>query len=335
MRWEGEVAKQRWGVRLKGGSFWDRFGWLPKYDTYMFGRTHQAGEQVKAVLEGDHYRITALHGIGAHLEAIDANQGYTLLHYAHVGAELYDRVSVGLYHLDSWTKDKRKLKELEDAEMVVTGADVRLRGGFLGQAYLAYSWVDAEKATYLGPAIEVMHSYGGRGLAENYLGTEKSENGTGGLKNFAFQYDVSLASILKTFARDALPALRGGDATASLFGLYAITRSPQASPDPAVNRDGRHSFKWGAEVAYFPVASAGLSVRYDRVVQDVDDNASAFRILSPRISVRRRFDFGEGQLYLQWSRYVYGDRVRLRPGQVALESMPDDNVVKLQGQVAF
>ena len=29
-----------------------------------------------------------------------------------------------------------------------------------------------------------MHAYGGRGLTENYLGTQKSNNGTGALWNF-------------------------------------------------------------------------------------------------------------------------------------------------------
>jgi hypothetical protein len=32
---------------------------------------------------------------------------------------------------------------------------------------------------------------------------------------------------------------------------------------------------------------------------------------------------------------VYGERVRLRPGQVALETIPDTDVLKLQAQVSF
>jgi hypothetical protein len=335
MRWFADIFGQKLHVRVKGGAFWDRFGWLQKYDTYMFGRTHQAGLQVRLVLEGDDYRVTALHGIGTHLDAIDANQGLTLLNYFHLGASYRERFEAGFYYLDSWTADKRQLKELTDANMSVTGLDARVHGGPFGDLYAAYSQVHAEQATFLAPAIEVLHSYGGRGLTENYLGTQKSDNGTGGLSSFAYQYNLSLAAIFRSFAPSAVSVLNGGDATLSVFGLYTYTRSNQASPDPQVNKDGRKSFKWGAEAAYFPIAWVGASVRFDRVIPEFDDNASAFRILSPRLTLKRTFDFGEGQIYLQYSRYIYGDRVRLRPGQVALENTPDDNVVKVQAQITF
>ncbi len=41
------------------------------------------------------------------------------------------------------------------------------------------------------------------------------------------------------------------------------------------------------------------------------------------------------QIFIQFSHYDYGARVQLRPGQVALETLPDDNAVKLQAQIAF
>jgi hypothetical protein len=36
-----------------------------------------------------------------------------------------------------------------------------------------------------------------------------------------------------------------------------------------------------------------------------------------------------------YSHYWYGDKVQLRPGQVPLETMPDENVFKLQAQVVW
>jgi len=93
-------------------------------------------------------------------------------------------------------------------------------------------------------------------------------------------------------------------------------------------------FKYGAEVQYWPLHWFGGAFRYDHVVLNVDDDANTYRIFSPRVAVRTDWMQG-GQIFLQWSRYVYGDRVRLRAGQVPLETIPDDNVVKIQAQFAF
>ena len=76
------------------------------------------------------------------------------------------------------------------------------------------------------------------------------------------------------------------------------------------------------------------ALRYDRVILDVQDDASGLRILSPRIGATVNYLLG-AQIFLQYSRYFYGDRVRLRPGQVALETIPDTDVLKLQAQVSF
>ncbi len=35
-------------------------------------------------------------------------------------------------------------------------------------------------------------------------------------------------------------------------------------------------------------------------------------------------------LYIQYSRYIYNERIRLRTGQVQLENFPDDHVLKIQ-----
>ena len=76
------------------------------------------------------------------------------------------------------------------------------------------------------------------------------------------------------------------------------------------------------------------SLRYDRVVLDVDDSANSFRILSPRISFFTSFITRE-MLYIQYSRYLYNERVRLRTGQQNLETIPDDHVLKIQAQMSF
>lgn len=332
-KWEAEGPRLRFRMHARAGSFWDRMGWLENYDTYMFGRTHQMGGQVRLEFGfGRDVTVWLLQGVGAHLESIESNQGLTLLNYLHTGVDIRHAVQVGFYFLDTLSNDKRQLKELQDANMRVIGLDARLIG-WPGLLYVAGSIITAAQAQYLSPVVEVMHAWGGRGLVENYLGIEKSD-GTGSLWNLAGEYTFSLKSVMQRFAPERMSFLKHGDLSVKWFGLLSYTLSKQVDFDPAVNRDGRLAYKWGTEVSLRPLSFLFASLRYDRVIQDVQDEASSFRILSPRIGVTVNWLLG-AQIFLQYSRYFYGDRVRLRPGQVALETLPDTNALKLQAQITF
>jgi hypothetical protein len=321
-------------LRVKGGAFWERYGHLPKYDTYIFARTHQMGENVRLEFERDTFTFWLLHGIGTHLEDIPANQGLTLLNYASIGASWARTVELGGYIFDSKARDKRGLSQLTDASMSVVGVDLRVDTHAAGRFYGATSYISADQATFTSPAIEVMHSYGGRGITENYLGTQSSENGTGSLWNVGFQYDLSVAETTKALTGEPSPLPWNGDITASLFGLYSFIQSSQASADPLVNKDDRKAFKWGAEGAYRITEWMAASLRYDRVVLDTQDSANSFRIISPRLAFFTSFITRE-MLYLQYSRYVYNERIRLRSGQENLEYFPHDHVLKIQAQMSF
>lgn len=322
-------------LRVKGGAFWERFGHLPKYDTYIFSRIHQMGENVRLEFEKDKTTLWLQHGIGTHLEDISANQGLTLIHYATAGVS-YDRtIELGGYIFDTSARDKRPLKEITDAYMTILGVDVRADTHYAGRIYGATSYISAEQSTYQSPVLEVMHSFGGRGLTENYFGTQASENGTGSLWNIGFQYDLSAADTYKTWTDSKTsPFPWGGDVTASLFGVYTFAQSKQVSPDPLINRDDHQYFKWGADAGYRITEWMALSTRYDRVVLDTGDSANSFRILSPRLAFFTSFITRE-MLYIQYSRYMYNERIRLRPGQVQLENIPDDHVFKIQAQMTF
>src|SRR4029079_11637465 len=87
--------------------------------------------------------------------------------------------------------------QLTDASMGIVGMDVRAETHLAGRIYAATSYIRAESATFMSPAVEVIHSYGGLGITENYLGTQSSENGTGSLWNVGMQYDLSLADVYK------------------------------------------------------------------------------------------------------------------------------------------
>ena len=74
------------------------------------------------------------------------------------------------------------------------------------------------------------------------------------------------------------------------------------------------------------------SLRYDRVILDLKDSDNSFRVLSPRLT----FPFLEwGELAVQYSRYMYGEKIQLRPGQVPLEMNPDKNAFKVQASARW
>lgn len=301
-------------LTVQVGVFWDRFGHIEPYDTYIYGRTHQGGAKVAYDLPGGGRVQT---GIGLHQAQLQQNLGLTPI--AHVaGAYPVGPVDVGVYTLRTWTRDKRQLSPIQDGTMWVAGVDAKYKIPHnIGTAYLAFGYYDMEKVLYLSPALEVMHSTGGRGLTENYLGLDSSEDGTGKM--------YTLASDVKTQVTDKI-GLRA-------FGMATWVRSPQVDEmDPQINRDRRLYLKWGVDPSYAILPKLRVSARYDRVILDVYDAENSFRVLSPRIT----FPLDKwGELFFMYSHYWYGDKIRLRPGQVPLETQPDSNVFKLQAQVAW
>jgi hypothetical protein len=296
------------------GVFWDRFGRIEPYDTYVFGRTHQGGVKVSYDLpRGGHAQI----GLGMHQAQLAQNQGLTPI--AHLAGNYpAGPVTVGAYLVRTWTRDVRQLSPIQNGTMWVTGVDARYPlPGDHGSAYAAFSVMDMTRVLYLSPALEVMHSTGGRGLTENFLGTEASEDGSGRMYTFAADVPVQITDDL---------GVRG-------FGMLTWVRSPQVDEmDPAVNKDRRLYLKWGLEPSYRLHERVRVSARFDRVVLDVYDSENSFRVLSPKLA----FPLDDwGELFFQYSRYWYGDKIHLRAGQVPLVTEPDRNVFKLQAQVAW
>jgi hypothetical protein len=294
------------------GVFWDRFGHIEPYDTYIFARTHQGGFKLRWQHASGAF---AQVGAGAHEAVRQQNQGMTPV--AHItGGVPIGGVQLAGYFLHTWTRDKPKLSPIKDGDLTIAGVDVRAPIGTLGPLYGAVAYYRASQALYLAPSVEVLHSAGGRGLAENFLGLTDSMDGTGSLWTAALDF----------------PAKLPWHTELRVFGMATYVSSEQASELPSMNKDGRLYLKWGVEPGYRVRPGMIASVRYDRVVLDVDDAENSFRALSPRL----RFPLsGWGDLMLQYSRYFYGDKVQLRPGQVPLESLPDANVFKIQAQAAW
>jgi len=304
-------------LSVEAGVFWDRFGYIEPYDTYIFGRTHQGGVKARWKFGNGAYLQA---GIGAHQEQLQQNQGLTPVAHLAGGLRATPDLLLGGYLIKAWTRDKRQLSPIQDGDLLVAGVDARWtlpRG--LGSAYGALSYTKADSALFLAPALELLHSTGGRGLTENYLGLMSSENGTGSLLTFAVDAPMQLG--------------RGFDLR--VFGMTTWVRSKQAdSMDPAVNKDRRLYLKWGAEPGYVISKRRGVraALRYDRVIMDLYDAENSFRGISPELAFPLQ-DWGE--LMLMYTHYSYGAKITLRPGQVPLETKPDTDVFKVQAQAVW
>jgi hypothetical protein len=297
------------------GVFWDRYGHIEPYDTYIFGRTHQGGVKIAYDLPGGGKVQT---GIGIHEADLQQNEGLTPI--AHVAGHypIVDGLDVGAYGLATWTRDKRQLSPIKNGTMWIGGIDARYKlPGDHGSAYLAFAYYDMSQVLYLAPALEVMHSTGGLGLAQNFLGLTNSNDGSGQMYTLASDEKIRITD-------------RAG---VRVFGMLTWVRSPQVDEmDPLNNKDRRLYFKWGVEPSYRVLPKLTVAARFDRVILDMYDSADSFRVLSPKVIFPLD---GWGELYLMYSHYWYGSKIQLRPGQVPLETMPDSDVFKLQAQVVW
>jgi hypothetical protein len=85
-------------------------------------------------------------------------------------------------------------------------------------------------------------------------------------------------------------------------------------------------FKWGAEATYTPLSFLGVSLRYDNVSPDMDDNTLSFQALSPKLIFRSEFVTHE-QIIIQYTRYFYGDNVA--PAWPNIGRDPDEDVLAI------
>lgn len=303
------------GLSVQLGVFWDRFGYIEPYDTYVFGRTHQGGVKVSYDLPGGGH-VQA--GVGIHQAQPQQNLGMTPIAHLAGTYPVTPELTLGAYVLRSWTRDKRQLSPIQDGTMYVAGTDARYKlPGERGSIYGSLSYYHMDKVLYLAPALEVMHSTGGRGLTENFLGTDASEDGSGHMYTLALDAPIKVTDTI---------GVRG-------FGMATWVRSPQVDEmDPLANRDRRMYVKWGVEPSYRLLPQLAVSARFDRVILDLYDSENSFRVLSPKLS----FPLDTwGEIFVMYSHYWYGDKVHLRAGQVPLETMPDSNVFKLQAQARW
>jgi len=347
-----DVGALRPNVKLQVGVFWQRWGMFEKYDTYMFGRFHQAGGALEAHLPLGQTELRLLEGFGTNRNgAPGVGTGLTLLHYTHVGLRHKKLVDAGLYYNTSWTRDPSlfigsgtapeptpvtpgpngepgggSYAAARDARVDVLGADLHLRVPHAGHGWLAASRIHVENGWALPNIVEVLHSPGGSGLANNYLAYGSlGSSGSGSLFSLGLLYENSVQGLAGS------PEGRWPDLTLSLFGMLVNTRrelSPEAEVDRALDQ-----LKWGSDLTLKLFPWLAFMMRYDMVDLDTRAPGHAFRVVTPRVTFTTHVLSTES-IWLQYSRYYYDD-LSLETTETQPYARPDQHVIKLQANLSF
>jgi hypothetical protein len=334
-----EVFDENSRFTLTVGGFTNRYGAAGRYDggkyeTYLFGRTHVAGETGTLEYDLADWTLFAEEGFGAKLEPIPfiapptapaqnlpwnpypgpVPQESTFVAHGHLGASYKKLVLLGVHYIDTFANDNERAGGYQQnatpfggraagaaaPRITIWGGDVKLLGGVLGDGYVGYAHLDAQNAEYLADAIETIHSFGGWQLHDNYFGPAgtygPSSPTTGKIDTVEFQYVFSFGQLFR------YPQAFWGDGPdliASVFTMFNKVTGAQLA-------NYNHSrFKAGAEVTYLPLPWLGLGGRFDTVEPNLNDSTENFSVFSPRVILRTAFVTHE-QILLQYSRYFYG-----------------------------
>lgn len=327
------------GVNFTVGAFSDRYGAAGRYDagkyeTYLFGRTHIVGETLRVSYDiSDDVSLTVEHGFGGKLEPVPffgpataprdnlsfnpypgpVAQESTFVHHAHAGLLLFGQLLVGAHVMHVFANDNERAgaylgtayggRPSSEAtpRLLIWGGDIKLTGSDFGDGYLGYAHLDARNADYLGDAIEVLHSFNGWQLHDNFFGVPgATERATGKLDSVLFQHIISLAALLPA---DTTLFRNGADLTLAAFGLF---NSVSGAINPAYDVK---KLKWGGELMYGPLEWLSLGGRFDRVSPNTRAQEQTFSVLSPRVVLRSSFVSHE-QIALSYHHYFYGSAAR-------------------------
>jgi hypothetical protein len=358
-------------VALTMGAFWPAFGTFAKYDTYTLGRFRQLGEQLKITAQvSPDFNLTFTHGFGTGRDGTfiasvqppyQATVGLDLIHYENIQLAYKKNFDVSLHYNSQWTRDPnlaqqtipgKSYAEVSAARLTTIGGELNLSAPVAGHLWVSPSYIKVRNGWALNNSgIEVMHSLGGTGIATNYMAwqnTPSDSTGSGSMVNLGFLYENSLAGI-QNKPKESV----SHDLTLNVFGLLADA-SLDLPTGSQLTQNKIKQFKVGADLTLQALNWLGLMVRYDSVNYDLDNAGYIFSAITSRLIFASHFLSSES-IYLQYSRYRYGDKMVLA-GQWPLQTLgggplvagsailqggpyagqkPDMDVVKVQATVAF
>jgi len=361
-------------IALQMGAWWPGFGYFEKYDTFTLGRFRQIGEQLKLTVPlGPDLTATLVEGFGTGRDGsyspivaqnsplYASKTGVDLLAYANLQITYKKLAEIGLHYNYEWTRDPRltadaapesgkAYTDASQAHLSVVGAEVNLSAPYLGRLWISPSYISVKNGWALAGlgGTEVLHSQNGLGIATNYLAFTNSPDdstGTGSMVNLGFLYENTLSNILGGVSGSGTP-----DVKLSIFGLLA-SASLDLPAGSQITQNKIRQFKYGLDVTLQARNWLALILRGDTVNYDLDHPAYIFSAITSRLVFSSHFLSGES-IYVQYSRYIYGDKMVLAgqwpwgtplvAGTDVIQNYgpyfgekPDANVVKLQATIAF
>jgi len=336
---------RRAAMTVNVGAFTSRYGTMGeydegRYDTPLIARVNGVGERVAATLAlGRDLALLLEQGIvGSSNKAAsdlmpegwngfaDPNVGSTFAHHWHGGLNYDGKVTLGAHYVHAFSRDDRATGTLlGDGTIRVLGSDLRLSLGRYGHLLVAGAHTTAKNASSVGNTIEILNTRGGPGLMENYLGDQSGGNGK--LMVVGGQYDLSVGRLVSypvPFTAD------GPDIVVSLFGMSGKV----LSSDDAL-REGQSMWKAGGEVSYTMLSWLGTSLRFDRVVPDVQLQDRSFSVVSPRVVFKTDWSSTD-QVVLQYSHWFNGPLTTVRTGYPPREdprAIPDQDMISLSANM--
>jgi hypothetical protein len=329
----------RGGIVWNVGAFQNGYGTAGqydtgKYDTYLFGATHAAGETLAAFYDlTPDWTVRAEHGFGVKIDmpqfAVDYTQedherdgnspylpyngpvqpGGTMVHHGHVGVTWKGMLTMAGHALTSFTDDARRGTNFEgqieqDARITVLGGELKLVGSTIGTGFIGYAHLISEAPLREAGALETIHAVGGYTLRDAYFDNgqnpESPATGSGTIDTVMFQHTFSVSTFLQGTENFWG---QGPDLLLSAFAMY----NHVASNDPLFT-GGRNKLKYGAEAAYVPLKWLGTGARFDVVQPDLKDNTQSFSVFSPKLMLRSSYVSRE-EIQLQYSYYRYAKNV--------------------------
>jgi hypothetical protein len=354
-------------IALTTGAWWPKFGYFEKYDTYTLGRFRQIGGQLKFTIPlGPDFTLAGVHGLGTGRDGsfsatapplYATNTGLDLITWQNVQLTYKKYVDVGVHFNTQWTADPqlttqntpgdRSFAAAKQAHLTTLGAEASLTAPYAGRLWISPSYINVRNGWALAnTGTEVMHSLGGLGIASNYMawtGASTDSTGSGTMLNLGFLYENTLSGIQGRAPGSVLP-----EVTLNVFGLLA--NASLDLPAGSTTQKSLKQFKYGADVTVQALSWLAFMIRYDTVNYDLDHPAYIYAVITPRAVFSSHFLSGE-RIYLQYSRYIYGDKMVLSgkwpwggplvAGSDILQEgpyagqKPDEDVVKLQAEIAF
>jgi hypothetical protein len=363
-----KVAGLNPNITLTAGAWWPKFGYFEKYDTYTLGRFRQLGEQLKLTipLPSDH-TLVLVNGFGTGRDGsfnpgsppfYGAITAVDLLTYLNAEYTYKSYVDASIHYNTEWTADPnlaqqtspgdKSYEAVKLAHLTVLGAEVHLRAPYGGHLWISPSLVNVRNGWALASAgTEVLHSLGGAGVATNYLawsGSPGDSTGSGTLLNLGFLYENTWSGIHGMAPGSIMP-----EVTASVFALLVDARLDL--PDGSMLMTRRiKQFKYGADVSIQTLDWLAFMLRWDLVNYDMNTPGYVFAALTTRATISSHL-LSRERIYFQYSRYFYGDLMVLNAtwpwgsplvaGSNVLQEgpysgkRPDENVVKVQAEIAF